>query len=548
MAYHLSRLLDAIQRRGQTMALLLCLLLSQALPAAPFACIVRNRNSDDGGVVFVDAAMQTLGDLSVAADPQAIAITPDGTMAYVCVLSAGAILPIDLTTVTPTPGTLIPVGVEGSVPQSIAITPDGTMAYVCCTALPRGGNTVVPIDLTTPTPTPETFILMGAYPFGIAITPDGTMAYVSDIRDNTVTPIDLLAKTADTPIPMIEEAPGAIAITPDGTMAYVCNQGPYGYGTTVTPINLVTKTVGESIPVGNDPSAIAITPDGTMAYVCNYGDGTVTPIDLTTPTPTPWDPVSVEGRPSAIAITPDGTMAYVSSGDDVTPIDLTTPTPTPQAPVSVGSSPDGIAITPDQAPTAQFSYAVSGTTVAFDASGSSSPVGSIASYAWDFGDGQTETTASSTISHTYSTSDTMTVTLRVTNTAGTSTDVTFTGQMVSNNGGPSARTSQQISFQTGGRIAHFKGKIHRHHHKPYMNTWWSKSTLPNTVKYRIFAYDRKIATITARHKKQKTIHLYPKHHRVGSKKYRHYLENKYNIRAVDASGQVSQSTFVYVKP
>ena len=55
----------------------------------------------------------------------------------------------------------------------------------------------------------------------------------------------------------------------------------------------------------------------------------------------------------------------------------------------MGNNPSAIAITPDQAPTAAFTSVPGspGSPTHFDASASVSPVGSIASYAWKFGDG-----------------------------------------------------------------------------------------------------------------------------------------------------------------
>ena len=46
---------------------------------------------------------------------------------------------------------------------------------------------------------------------------------------------------------------------------------------------------------------------------------------------------------------------------------------------------------PNRAPTAAFSFQRDGLVVDFDASGSSDPDGSLASYAWEFGDGSTGT-------------------------------------------------------------------------------------------------------------------------------------------------------------
>ncbi len=75
-----------------------------------------------------------------------------------------------------------PVGV-GSAPVSIAITPDGTKAYVANSS----SNNVTPIILATGAT--ETAIGVGSGPIGIAITPDGTKAYVANFSDNNVSQI-----------------------------------------------------------------------------------------------------------------------------------------------------------------------------------------------------------------------------------------------------------------------------------------------------------------------------------------------------------------------
>lgn len=76
------------------------------------------------------------------------------------------------------------------------------------------------------------------------------------------------------------------------------------------------------------------------------------------------------------------------------------------------------------APVASFTYAVSGTYVDFNASGSYDPDGTITSYAWDFGDGTTGSGV--TTSHVYAYEGTYTVTLTVTDNSG------YTGQSVQN--------------------------------------------------------------------------------------------------------------------
>jgi PKD repeat protein len=76
----------------------------------------------------------------------------------------------------------------------------------------------------------------------------------------------------------------------------------------------------------------------------------------------------------------------------------------------------------NQAPVAAFTSSGAGLAATFDGSGSSDPDGSIAGYAWDFGDGTTGT--GTTPTHPYATADTYQVKLTVTDNKGASTSVT----------------------------------------------------------------------------------------------------------------------------
>ena len=153
-----------------------------------------------------------------------------------------------------------------------------------------------------------------------------------------------------------------------------------------------------------------------------------------------------------IIITPDDKFLYVT---DTLPlpglvwvIDITDPA----NPIvlssnihSEGNFPLFLTITPDQAPLADFvATQTAPLTISFDASNSVSPVGDIATYAWDFGDATTGNGV--IVTHTYANPGTFSVTLTVTNTAGTSTTIIFpVGQTVLNHGGPSASSSQMIT-------------------------------------------------------------------------------------------------------
>ena len=75
-----------------------------------------------------------------------------------------------------------------------------------------------------------------------------------------------------------------------------------------------------------------------------------------------------------------------------------------------------VAAAPNQPPTSSFTYTVSNLAVTFNGSASTDPDGTLASYAWDFGDGTTGTGA--TPSHTYTVDGPYTVKLTVTDNQG----------------------------------------------------------------------------------------------------------------------------------
>jgi PKD repeat protein len=75
-----------------------------------------------------------------------------------------------------------------------------------------------------------------------------------------------------------------------------------------------------------------------------------------------------------------------------------------------------VAATVNQAPTASFTFACTDLACNFDGASSSDPDGSIAGYAWNFGDGATATGMTAT--HTYAAAGTYSVTLTVTDDLG----------------------------------------------------------------------------------------------------------------------------------
>ena len=101
-------------------------------------------------------------------------------------------------------------------------------------------------------------------------------------------------------------------------------------------------------------------------------------------------------------------------------------------------------IEPNQAPTASFTYTCDGADCAFDGRGSTDADGSVASYAWDFGDGSTATGATAT--HDFVTSGTRDVTLTVTDDEGTQGSFVVPVQVVRNNASPTASFTVDCTF------------------------------------------------------------------------------------------------------
>ena len=138
-------------------------------------------------------------------------------------------------------------------PQAIAVAPNGTVAYVA------NGHLVTPIDLRSGTPRLESAITVANGPLGIAVTPNGTMAYTAN-NDNTVTPINLTTSPA-TPAKAFSVGsitqPDGITIAPNGRTAFVANAS-----NTVTPINIAAKSPRAEAPiqVGSASFGIAIAP------------------------------------------------------------------------------------------------------------------------------------------------------------------------------------------------------------------------------------------------------------------------------------------------
>jgi|SRR6516165_4260777 YVTN family beta-propeller protein len=138
----------------------------------------------------------------------------------------------------------IPVGAN---PYSVAVTADGSKAYVTNT----GSQTVSVIDTATNTVTAT--IPAGTFPLGVAVTPDGSKVYVTN--PSGVQSVSVIAAATNTVIATIPVGgPDGVAVSPDGSKVYVADS----FGS-VAVIDTATDTVTDdpgrrqSLRRGGDP-------------------------------------------------------------------------------------------------------------------------------------------------------------------------------------------------------------------------------------------------------------------------------------------------------
>jgi YVTN family beta-propeller protein len=394
-----------------------------------------------------------------ATHPAAIAISPDARSVYVANFQAESVSQYDVGA----GGALSPkspaTAKAGVFPVALAVSPDGRSVYVA----DEGSNAVSQYDVGPGgalTPKSPATVPAGAHPEGVAVAPDGTSVYVTNPTDEDVSQYDVGAGGALTPksptTVSAGKAPLGIAVSPDGRSVYLADEGSnavsqydVGPGGHLAPKSPPTASTG----TGTQPNWVYVSPNGLSLYAVNE-NSVVSQYDiaisgaLAPKTPASF---SVAGEGSLV-ISPDGGSAYITNSltNMIDQYDvggaglLTAKSP---ATVTGGAFPGSIAVTPDQGPIASFGAkpAAAGLPTAFDGSASSDPDGSVARYDWNFGDGTSGANAGPRPAHAYGAAGRYTVTLQVTDDAGCSATLRFTGQTAYCNASPAAITSATIT-------------------------------------------------------------------------------------------------------
>lgn len=315
----------------------------------------------------------------VLKDPSTVAVTPDGTRAYVVVNGTDEVRVIDTST-----NTLIgdPIKV-GPGPLRITINSAGTLAYVTSnTPEPLTSRDQVNVIDIDPTHTATYNKVIATVPLGnpgdviaaedVAVSPDNSRVYVTtffgkgeiyviDAATNTIIGTKTIADDADPT--KTETNIGKMEFNPIGSrnLAYITDvQDDQILVVNTDPTNAATyMTVVKRIPITGVGTAqgIAVSADGNRTYVVS-NDGTVAVIDtnpantatyntvVATITVGVGDPLSYNG----IAVRGNRVYVSVLPDDSIAVIDTDTNTLLTTIPVQ-GNNPFDVAVTPETADT-----------------------------------------------------------------------------------------------------------------------------------------------------------------------------------------------------
>ncbi len=147
-----------------------------------------------------------------------------------------------------------------SSPTSIAMSPDGSRAYVAVAVGPSAAVTVIDTAVNKVL----AYIDCERPAASLALSPDGKRLYVPDCKSSSLSVIDTQSNAAVATIAVPGGLVSDMALATDGTYVFLRQGG------SLTVVDPVSQAIVKSIPLDATifaPNHVAVAPDGRFAYV-----------------------------------------------------------------------------------------------------------------------------------------------------------------------------------------------------------------------------------------------------------------------------------------
>lgn len=268
--------------------------------------------SNDGNFVIIDAATnKSIKRLDISPYSVAMAVTPDGSKVLVSNLFGGALSVVDTATLSNAPAMPLVSDLRRGGYGRIAITPDGTTAFV----VNQQTSQLVILDLKSGATDSR---MLDIRPTEITLTPDGQRGLVCGCRPVCAPGMCKMFFPAERSFGnyiQVAAEPFRAAIDPSGKNAYVTSMGAPG----LSVVDLGSQQDIADIRGPIQPTGVAVSPDGALVYVTSQTMGTVTVVDAASNTIRAVGKIGSYVR--EIVLSPDGKRAYVSTSDGVAVVD-----------------------------------------------------------------------------------------------------------------------------------------------------------------------------------------------------------------------------------
>ena len=330
---------------------------SQAAPAHPVMVTAEAA----GKVLFVNAETgQPAGEIAVGGRPRGLALSRDGQSLFVAV--AAPVSGVSGTTASGpawgAPGSGPGLAVldvragkldrklpAGPSPASVALSPDGTVAFVTN----DGSNEVVRIDLASGAVTAKGSV--GAWPKGVAVRPDGKIVYVASHDADEIYALDastlklVLRSDADS-------RPQAVLFSRRGDVAFVPDEGFATVSVIDAQTHTMKHTIGLTLPTPTPPTppglqGAALSPDGKRLYVTAGASGAVIVIDVGKQAAVRRIE-GIGGIARAVAVSGNGRKLYVANtgSNDLAVVDVASAKV--ERRIKLGAAPWAVAVAPER--------------------------------------------------------------------------------------------------------------------------------------------------------------------------------------------------------